>query len=169
MPAHAAPATALANERREKFATLVAKGTPVWRAYRDAGYVSKSKKDMEANGFRLARQADVMGRVMELQGHNRLRDGVTTEMLAKDLQAFIRLSKKVKHPAAGVGAVMALAKLYGLVSDKVDVHQTIVRKPMRTPGESGRMSMEEWKKQFAPKLDLPVVPAPAADNDGDEP
>ena len=165
MPAHAQPATALANPKREKFATLVAKGTPVWRAYRDAGYESKSRKDMEANGFRLARQSDVMGRVLELQGHNRLRDGVTVETLARDLQAFVRLSKRVKHPAAGVGAVMALAKLYGLVSDKVEVQQTVVRKPMRTPGETGRMSMEEWKKQFAPKLDLPVVPTPANDED----
>ena len=158
---------ALANPKQEKFCQLVAKGTPVWRAYRDAGYESKTKKDQEVNGFRLARTPHAMARVMELQGHNRIRDGVTVDALAKDLRAFINLSRRVKHPAAGVGAVMALAKLYGLVSDKVEVQQTVVRKPMRTPSGSDRMSIEDWKRQFAPKLDLPVVPASAGDDDED--
>ena len=33
------------NPKQQKFGDLVAEGEPVWRAYQDAGYTAKSKKD----------------------------------------------------------------------------------------------------------------------------
>lgn len=159
---------ALPNPKQEKFCQLVAKGEPIWRAYRDAGYASKSQKDMEANGFRLYRQAPVRPRIRELQLRNAAKLGVSVDTLVKELDGCLRLARKMKHPAAAIGAVMGKAKLLGLITDKSEVQATVVRKPMRTPGETGRMSMEDWKQQFAPKLEQPETAPQSVVGDDDE-
>jgi hypothetical protein len=69
--------------------------------------------------------------------------------LVKQLDEMYMLAKKVKHPAAGVGAVLAKGKLLGLVVDRAEIDATI-RKPSRVPTEDKTMSMEEWQQKFAP-------------------
>jgi len=156
----------LINPKQEKFAELVAKGNAVWRAYRDAGYTSKSQKDMEANGFRLYRQSAVTSRIRELQARNAAKLGVGVEQIIKELDGMARLAKRTKQPGAGVAAVLGKAKILGLITDRVEQQTTVVRKPPRNPGGEGRMSMDDWKKQFAPQLDLTDGPA---NDDGGEP
>jgi phage terminase small subunit len=156
---------ALANPKQEKFAELVAKGNPVWMAYRDAGFQSKTKKDLEANGFRLYRQIQVTNRIKELQHRNAAKLGVGVEQIVKELDGCLRLAKRCKQPAAAVGAVMGKAKVLGLITDRVEQQHTLVRKPMREPGASERMSMDDWKAQFAPKLPQPDLPLPANDDE----
>ena len=158
----------LSNPKHEKFCQLVAGGEPIFRAYQLAGYTSKSKKDQEANGFRLYRIASVTARIRELQARNAAKLGVGVEQLVKELDGMLRLARKMKHPAAGVGAIATKAKILGLMVDRQEIQQTVIRKPMRTPDAAGRMSIDDWKKQFAPKLDLPVLPEPGPANDDED-
>ena len=154
------------NAKQEKFCLAVAKGEPIWRAYQSAGYTSQSKKDQEANGFRLYRIPQVTARIRELQAKNAAKLGVGVEQIVKELDGMARLARKVKHPAAGVGAIVAKARLLGLMVDRQEVQQTVIRKPMRNADAPPRMSIEDWKRQFAPKLDLPVAgPDPAPDDE----
>ena len=154
------------NPKQEKFCQLVAKGEPVYRAYIMAGYVSKTKKDQEANGFRLYRIAQVTARIRELQLKNAAKIGVGVEQIVKELDSVMRLAKKTKQAGAAVAAITTKAKILGLMVDRQEVTQTVVRKPMRTSGAPERMTIEEWKKQFAPKLDL-TTSAPANDDEGE--
>jgi hypothetical protein len=49
---------------------------------------------------------------------------------------------------------MGKAKLLGFVIDKAEIDATY-RKPSRRPIEDKKISLEEWKEKFAPKLDEP--------------
>ena len=55
--------------------------------------------------------------------------------------------------ASGVAAVMGQAKLLGLVVDKAQVEQIVVRKPVRDPNAPARLTHEEWERKYAPAQD----------------
>ncbi|WP_287139002.1 hypothetical protein [Mesorhizobium sp.] len=154
----------LDNPKYERFAILVAKGTKQPEAFRKSGFTAATADNLSKNASRLARRPEVKLRIRELQGKQAERIGVSVDMLVGELDQMIRLAKKVKHPAAGVGAIMGKAKLLGLVVDKAEV-EGVLRRPMREPGEVKQMSLEEWQKKFAPKLldPQPGDGEPAAD------
>ena len=72
---------------------------------------------------------------------------------------MFKLSLATKQPSAGVGAVMGKAKLLGLVIDKPETAET-VRRPMRHPGDDKNMSMDEWRKKFAPPPPAEIISPP---------
>lgn len=143
----------LENPRHEKFALLVAAGKPYEKALLEAGYGS-SAKNAKRDGWALAKKELVAQRIADLQERHAKRLNVTVDKLVADLDTMFELAKTMKHPAAGVGAVMSKAKLLGLVVDKKEV-TTTTRKPLREPEEASRMSLDEWLKKFAPKGALP--------------
>lgn len=66
---------------------------------------------------------------------------------------MLRLARRQKHPAAGVGAIMGKAKLLGLIVEKGEATDgSAARRPMREPTEAKEMSMDEWTEKFAPKM-----------------
>lgn len=144
----------LENPRHEKFAQLVSAGNLWGDAYIGAGFKPKNKKNATTEGLRLGKVELVAQRITDLQERNLKRLNVTVDKLVADLDTMFELAKTMKHPAAGVGAVMSKAKLLGLVVDKKEV-TTTTRKPLREPAEATRMSMDEWLKKFAPKGALP--------------
>jgi phage terminase small subunit len=145
----------LKNPRYERFAQGVAKGKSQHDAYIYAGYAPNQKpKDVRSNAGTLARRPEIAERIIELQEKQAKRVGITVDALLGELDEMFKLAKRVKHPAAGVGAVLAKGKLLGLIVDKAEVEGTI-RKPARRPTTDRQMTMEEWQKKFAPEGVLP--------------
>lgn len=142
---------ALTKPNWERFAILVAKGVPPTEAYVKAGFILDKKASGKiANPYRLMATPQVKARIQELQKKQAARIGISVEHLCMQLDDMLRLAKRVKHPAAGVGAIMGKAKLLGLVIDKAEVDGT-VRRPMREPGEVKQMTLSEWQSKFSPK------------------
>ena len=78
---------------------------------------------------------------------------------------MLRLARKTKHPAAGHRRDHHQGTLLGLMIDKQEVHQTWSGSRCARPARPTACSIEDWKKQFAPKLDLPVAAEPADDDE----
>jgi phage terminase small subunit len=140
----------LHNARYERFAQGIAKGKSQHDAYIYAGYApNQLPKDVRSNAGKLARKPEVADRVEELLRNQANRVGVTVDALLLELDEMFKLAKRVKQPSAGVGVVVAKAKLLGLITDKVEIEGNI-RKPARRPTTETQMSMEEWKEKFFP-------------------
>jgi hypothetical protein len=91
-------------------------------AYRRAYDCSNSKPEtVWVNSCKLFSDANVMQRVIELQDIHKERHNVTIDTLTTDLMAARDLAAGEKQPAAMTGAVMGIAKIHGLVTDKKDL------------------------------------------------
>lgn len=142
---------AIRNPRYERFAQGIAKGKSQHDAYIYAGYAPNQKaKDVRSNAGTLARKPEIAARVAELQAKQAQRIGITVDDLIVELQEMLTLAKRVKQPAAGVGAILAKGKLLGLVVDRAEIEGS-VRKPARRPTAETRMTMDQWKETFAPQ------------------
>lgn len=142
----------LANARYERFAQNLVTGMPQHEAYTKAGFLLKPSAH-RTDASKLAHKPEIADRVRELLERQAKRLDVTIDTLVAELDLMFKLALATKQPAAGIGATMGKAKLLGLVVDKVET-ETTVRRPMRVPGSDKTMSMEEWKKRFAPKEPL---------------
>lgn len=143
----------LPNEHWEKFAQGLVSGLSAHVAYLKAGYKGKvDDKNTRRDASRLRMNKEVRGRIAELQLEAARESKITVMDLVKELQAFARLSKQCKQPGAGVGAVMGIGKLLGFVIDKAEIDATL-RKPARRATTDTKISLEEWKEKFAPKLE----------------
>jgi phage terminase small subunit len=134
----------LDNPQYERFALLLARGTPEGQAYVRVGF-----KTDRGNAYKLSKKPEVALRIRELQEGQRARLGITVEHGIAELNAAYRLARKTRQPASMVAATMSKMKLLGLVVDKAEVEGTI-RRPMREPGDAKPMTMEEWQEKFAP-------------------
>lgn len=140
----------LSNPRYERFAQGIAKGKSQTDAYLYAGYTpNKEGKGDRSNAGTLARRPEIAERIAELQAKQANRIGVTVDDLVAELDDFMKLAKRVKQPAAGVGAVLAKGKLLGLIVDKAEVDAT-VRKPASKPTDQKQMTLDEWQEKFSP-------------------
>jgi hypothetical protein len=140
----------LSNPRYERFAQAIAKGQSQHDAYIYAGYSpNQEAKNVRSNAGTLARRPQVAERVIELQSKQAKRVGVTVDALLSELDDMLKLAKRVKHPAAGVGAILAKGKLLGLIVDKAEIEGSI-RKPARRPTTDTTLTMDEWQRRFSP-------------------
>jgi len=140
----------LSNARYERFAQGLAKGKTQHECYIWAGF-APGRKPMEvrSEASKLSRRPEIAARVVYLQGRQAERIGVTVDALVAELDDMLKLAKRVKHPAAGVGAILAKGKLLGLIIDRPEAEGAL-RKPSRTPTEVKQMSLTDWEKKFAP-------------------
>lgn len=120
---------ALHNQRQERFARLLAKGIPPYRAYPQAGY-----RPHHYSPYRLRENAAVKRRVAELGRHAAMRTTVTIETLLTDLAEDRRLARELGQPAAAISATQLMAKLAGLLID---------RKEAGSPGDFAALASVE--------------------------
>lgn len=141
----------LVNPRYERFAQGIAKGKSQHDAYVYAGFAPNQKpKDVRSNAGSLARRPEVAARIKELLERQAKRVDVTVDGLLVELNGMMNLAKRVKAPGAGVSAIVAKAKLLGLITDKVDAEVNF-RKPARRPTAETQLTMDEWQAKFAPE------------------
>lgn len=96
------------------------------RAY-DAGNMSDNAIHVAAS--RLLDNAKVALRVAELQAAHQVRHNITVDTLTDKLEAAREMAMGEVQPSAAVSATMGMAKLHGLLVDKVEA-ETIVNLAM---------------------------------------
>lgn len=149
----------LKNPRWEKFAQGLISGLSQHAAFLQAGYERKrggavASKNIRSDAAKLFKMPEVRLRIMELQREAAKDAKITLKDILKEVDAAIKLGHRSKQAGAVVGAVGLKAKLLGFVIDRAEIEATL-RKPSRRPIEDKKISLEEWKEKFAPKLDEP--------------
>jgi hypothetical protein len=121
---------ALKSIRQERFALLVFKGVPPYRAYPEAGY-----RQHPAAPYRLCENVRVKNRIAELRRQIAVKSRVTVETIASQIAADRDFAIQQKQPATALAASVALGKLFGMFVD---------RSESGAPGEfAGLTSAEE--------------------------
>jgi hypothetical protein len=142
----------LENPQWERFAVLVAKGNPMSQAYLKAGYKS-NPNTKGANAAHLKKKPEVAARILELQARSAQKVGQTLDRLLLDLDEAYEAAIKGNQPGSAVAAVRLKAEMLGLVIHQQEI-TTTVRRPLREPGDASKpMSLDEWRKKFAPKTE----------------
>jgi len=109
----------LKDARHEKFAQLRTEGRAQSKAYAGAGF-----RPHKGNAARLARRPEVRARVAWLKSQAADRTGDTVESIVRQLNEARDLARARENPAAMVAAIMAKAKVLGLI---VNHHQVGIK------------------------------------------
>ena len=113
-------------------------------AYVETGNVSEAyRRDYDVENMK----PETVARVAELQAAAAERPGVTVGGLTDELNDALRLAHQTGQSSAATGAIMAKAKLHGLVTDKSSVE--IDKKPREILPE---LSEEEAEWRLMRKL-----------------
>lgn len=142
----------LDNPRWEKFAVGVVAGQTYRMAHVHA--FGKSSKNSSSDASKLISRPEVRKRIAELQIEAAKDAKITLHDIIVQLDADWKLAHISKQPGAAVGATMGKAKLLGMVIDRAEVEATL-RKPARRSTTDKKISLDEWKQKFQPKLDAP--------------
>jgi phage terminase small subunit len=150
------------SQRQRRFCQLYVEGKSPPVAYAEAGYAHDKSY---ANCYRLLTGNDgVKQEIANLQRIAMQKHEITVESLVRELEEARANAKKAGQPASEVSAVMAKAKLLGLVVDKREVSEKTVDK--MDAGEITNLLRERLAGQ--PELlrllgiedDKPAPPAP---------
>lgn len=106
---------ALVNTRHELFAQGLVEGRTATQAYIDAGYAAN-----DGNSTRLRQTDEIVARVSELQTRILLRHDVTVDTLTEKLEEARLLAHEQGQAGAAVSAILGVAKLHGLLTNKVE-------------------------------------------------
>lgn len=92
-------------------------------AYRSAGYsTNATAKTINEAASRLLADSKIAARVAELKAAHVERHSVTVDTIRDMLLEDRNFARECATPAAAVTASMGLAKLYGLLTDKLDAN-----------------------------------------------
>ena len=116
------------TSRQEAFCRGLTEGLSQYEAYQKAGYRSEGRNAIDANAAALVRNHKVVKRLNELKAEAAKRTAVTVESIAAELEASRLGAMAEKQFAAANQASLGKAKLYGLIVDKAEVEQTVMRK-----------------------------------------
>jgi hypothetical protein len=134
--------------KQEQFLWLVVDGLPASRAYAEVYGQDKSKAVCEAAASRLLTNVKVVSRRQELIAAKAQRQPITVEYLSRELLAVAGESRSLGQGSAAAQAYMGVAKLHGLLVDRVQA-DVLVRKPSSSPESPDDLSAEEWLNQYA--------------------
>lgn len=109
----------LENPKHEAFCQARANGMTLEQAYAEAGY-----KPARQNAERLTTKDYIKARISALREKNGQRFEITTESIARELDEAIVFAVECKAASARVAAVVAKAKLAGLMVEKQSVNVT---------------------------------------------
>ncbi len=130
----------LPNARHEQFAQQLAQGRTADEAYTLAGY-----KTDRHHACRLATKGHVRDRLAELQQRSSERAEITKDRLTAMYLEDRALAYKLGQAGAARSATDSLAKLHGLLVNKVEVGN---------PGDFARMSDDELEAFIAARSHL---------------
>jgi DNA-directed RNA polymerase subunit RPC12/RpoP len=129
--------------KQEQFLLLILEGMPGSHAYAEVYGQDKSKAVCEACASRLLSKAKVQARKAELMAARAARQPMTAAFLSGEALAVAHESRALGQGSAAVAAYQLVAKLNGLIVDKVQ-QDVLVRKPSASPESPDEMTAEEW-------------------------
>lgn len=90
-------------------------------AYRQAYDAGQMKPEtINKRASELLTKGEIAGRITDLKAAHVERHNVTIDTIREMLVEDRKLARELETPAAAVSATMGLAKLYGLLTDKLD-------------------------------------------------
>jgi hypothetical protein len=96
----------------------------------------------------LLKNTKVLARRQEIIAAKAARQPITVEYLSRELLAVSSEARALAQTSAAAQALMGVAKLHGLLVDKVQA-DILVRKPSASPESPDDLSAEEWLNQYA--------------------
>jgi len=133
--------------KQEQFLFLVVEGMAGSHAYAKVYGESLSKKVCEASASRLLARAKVQERRNEMIVAKAAEQPITTTYLTRELLAVGLEARRIGQGSAAVAAYQTVAKLHGLLVDKLQV-DAFVRKPSESPEAPTEMSEEDWLTKY---------------------
>jgi phage terminase small subunit len=110
--------------KQEVFAKAYIETGNASEAYRRAYNVSPGTKPntVEKRACELLKHGKVAGRIAELQAAHQKRHDITVDSLTEMLKEDRELARTQGEPGAAINAVLAIAKLHGLLIDSKNVN-----------------------------------------------
>ena len=109
--------------KQEAFAKAYIETGNASEAYRRSYNAAKMKPDaIHVNASKLLANAKVALRVQELQAAHQKRHDITVDSLTEMLKEDRQLARTQGEPGAAINAVLAIAKLHGLLIDSKNVN-----------------------------------------------
>lgn len=127
-------------------------------AYKQAGYSVVNAKAADVSATQLAKLPKLLLRLQEMEQAVVISDKVTIQTVTQMLVDVYQDGRKYKQVGAAATAAMGIAKLHGLLVDRVE---DVTRKPARHPDAPLEIEVEHWL------TDHGLLPAPAPPNQGD--
>ncbi len=118
------------NDKQQRFAEEYLIDSNATQAAIRAGY---SAKTAYSQGQRLLSHVEIKGAIQDMQAEHRERTAVTVESITEQLRVAYDLAKTNGQSAPMVQAAMGIAKLHGMLVDKVE--QTTKAVDDMTPAE----------------------------------
>ncbi|MBF0189502.1 MAG: terminase small subunit [Magnetococcales bacterium] len=109
------------TEKQEAFARAYVESGNASEAYRSSYNVQPNTKQQSITrkGYQLLNTPHILARIESLHARARERHhDITVDFLTKNLKDAIEIARSKEQPNAMVQAVMALAKLHGMLNDK---------------------------------------------------
>jgi hypothetical protein len=132
------------NPKQEAFAQAVAAGKGKAQAYRDAGFASKPEY-VYANATKLSMMEKVRKRIDQIYAQNAQKHSAPTLVTIHSVTTMLRdvydLAMRKHQTAAAGSAAMGIAKLHGLLVDKIE---DVTRRPARAPDAPAEIELLDW-------------------------
>lgn len=148
------------TDRHRLFARYLAAGARQIDAYRAAGFQPKGRQGTALKSASIMANEPLIKELREQnESEARIRLGVTQDSLMLELEEARLLAIRLEKPGDAIAAIMAKAKLVGLIRDwKTEVNLNLIPKPAFKPGVSMELELAEWERQWSQA----ALPAPAA-------
>jgi len=126
----------------------VLNGLPGSHAYAMVYGQDRAKSTCEVNASKILGSTKVQQRRQELLAARAAAQPISVEFLTRELVAIAGESRALGQGSAATQAMMGVAKLHGLLVDKVQ-SDVLIRKPSSSPESPDDMAAEAWLEQYA--------------------
>jgi len=127
--------------QQEQFAQAIMKGLKIGEAYKLAGYHPTNRNSQDASAARLLRSAKIASRLEEMAVAKRISEAVSVHSVTDMLATVFDAASRDKQHGAAATAAMGIAKLHGLLVDKLE---DVTRRPARSPDAPLEIEVEHW-------------------------
>jgi hypothetical protein len=150
--------------RMLRFCALMASEKSAKDAWIEAGY---SSTNYCGAMNRMLRRADIQAKIAEHRARFAVKFEITVENVYQRLDRAYHGAMRKQDYASAVAASLGIARIGGLLIDRVSVEHQLVVRPARAPTPKEiELSIEEWKERFKPKLLMGNGHDPAAEAKG---
>jgi len=145
--------------KREMVLLHVLNGMHASHAYAMVYGQNLSKAVCEASASRLLSDAKVQARKAELLAAKAAAEPISVPFLTGELIAISAEARSLGQGSAAVQAMMGVAKLHGLLVDRVQ-SDVLIRKPSASPTSPDELSAEQWLSEYAVTNQITKEPEP---------
>lgn len=127
--------------QQEQFAQAIMRGVKIGEAYKLAGYKVANRNAQDASASALLRNPKIVNRMEEMAAAQRISEAVSVHSVTGMLAEVYDDARRYKQIGAAATAAMGIAKLHGLLVDKLE---DVTRRPARSPDAPLEIEVEHW-------------------------